>query len=690
MPDAGEILKVKVKDGTGPAPIDFGGSTFVFYRPEGKFGFMYVRRDPDGAGGYGSWSDRQGFRDGVGILDGTEPAAVVLGQRLYVFWHGFARDGFFYTSTQDGKSWAGVESVKARIGGVMGVGGDHSPCLAAHEGRIHLFWRGVQAREGMFHASHDGAMWDYHGSLQDRIANHGAQAKTMPGAAAIAGGPLYLFWNGAGKDGLFYATLGGGAWSGARPMRDHIGSHGIGNGASPSVSGYGAGFYLFWNGAGGDGIYWTRHDGAGFMPGQRHVFALARIPGERPPRAVSAACAPGPQKVELYWRDQGSDRLFFATLGDRADWMARVKDETLSLGALDLPGSHDAAAINRNLTPGDGAGSVNAHPWDCQNLGIREQLDQGVRVLDIRIQLTAHLKSEAGPVDRVEIHTCHGAFGSSLGLNRYQSLESVFQEIAGFLADHRREAVVVILKIDDESYDFLKYYSAKVGYQTRTLTLNGNIPGQRKRLDDLKLQSRRALSKLVERFSGTIHNLKPDRSKGGAGMRTLPMLKEVRGKIVLLNRILSPDNEPDDLALGYALHWSENATGVELRYGAWQRSRGASLGPATPVVMALQDRYEEVERAEKVDLFNRLAPSFPDADVLINYASCTRGYQNLGKPLIQEELLAAGDGGGPTTGPGPARPGWAMFDFVAHYRRSPATGEAMTAIDYVLGFNDLG
>jgi hypothetical protein len=101
MPDAGELLTVKIMEGTGPSPVDFNGSTFVFYRPEGKFGFMYVRRDPDKAGGYGSWSDRQGFRDNVGFLDGTDPVGVAFKDKLYVFWHGFARDGFFYTRTEE-------------------------------------------------------------------------------------------------------------------------------------------------------------------------------------------------------------------------------------------------------------------------------------------------------------------------------------------------------------------------------------------------------------------------------------------------------------------------------------------------------------------------------------------------------------------------------------------------------------
>jgi len=674
MSGAGVILDARISQSGGPFPVNFGGSTFVFWRDEHENGIVFASKTNRGLGGYGAWSNRASVPGQVGILPGTEPVAAVLGKRLHLFWHGSGRDGFFYTSTEDGNRWERVESVKSKVG-ALGIGGDHSPCLAVHDNRIHLFWRGLQDREGMFHASYDGAAWEYHDSLQPRIASHGAQPKTMPAAIAIPKGPLYLFWSGSGKDGLFYATLSHGNWSGARSMRDHLGNHGIRDGASPSVSGVGDGFYMFWHGSGGDGLYWTRHDGKDFLAGQRHVFTLARVAGAQAPRALYGACAASPEKTELYWRDEGSGRLFFVALRAHANWMARAEG-ALSLGKLNLPGTHDTAAIDRNLSPSDAEGSVSSDAWDCQNLSIREQLEQGVRMLDIRIQLLSYLKSSDGDIERVELYTCHGDFGVGMNFNRYQSLESAFEEITGFLADHKTETVVVLIKIDEEKY-FYRGYRLFQGMGWKEADLSDDTRKNALRADALK-----RLSDLIGKFSGSIHKTPP----GAAGARVLPKLRDVRGKIFLLNRISS---EPA-LHFGYNLDWRQNKddpTQDQVEYSDWVHSPKTAAEPANPapVKIALQDRFEDVTREEKFKLFRGLPGRFPTADVLINYASYTRGFQHLGKPLIQKELLEAWDAK-PASVP---RPGWALFDFATYYLQSSRTGEACNAIDYVIATNTL-
>lgn len=118
----------------------------------------------------------------------------------------------------------------------------------------------------------------------------------------------------------------------------------------------------------------------------------------------------------------------------RENWMNKLSDE-LYLGQINMPGSHDAAAIRTGI--GHSA-------WSCHDRTITEQLKNGIRVMDVRIAVI-----ENGKNGSFVFNTCHGAIGSSLSLNMFQSLRSLLDEVEGFLKSHPREAVVLLLKIDD-------------------------------------------------------------------------------------------------------------------------------------------------------------------------------------------------------------------------------------------------
>ncbi|MFF9567742.1 phosphatidylinositol-specific phospholipase C [Streptomyces sp. NPDC014685] len=98
------------------------------------------------------------------------------------------------------------------------------------------------------------------------------------------------------------------------------------------------------------------------------------------------------------------------------DWMAAVPDGT-ELRALTIPGSHDS-------------GARYGGPWtECQNTTIVEQLDSGIRFLDVRCRVTG---------GSFAIH--HGA--------SYQNL--MFGDVLGacwdFLAAHPTETVLMRVK----------------------------------------------------------------------------------------------------------------------------------------------------------------------------------------------------------------------------------------------------
>lgn len=660
MSNAQDLIDATVDFESEPFPIRFKDSTFVFWHATGgALTFMSRAAPVEGRPGAGEWrkSARLGDRTGggVGILERTSPAAAVLGDRLYVFWHGSGRDGFFCSSTADGDHWTPPVSIRNAINGAMGIDGDADPCVAAHDGELHLFWRGIKEDETFFHcSSRDGVNWQFHGTPKTYINNMGAQRRTRP-AAAVAGGKLYLLWSGSGKDGIFYATLEGGRWSQAQSLRNDIGEHGIANGASPMASQLSSGFYLLWPGSGGDGLFWVANRQGSFERAQHSVMELANLglaPAARLVEAPSAQAEQGEPPLEIYWRkDSGADsgRLFFRTVRRNFRWMSRLRDD-LSIGDLNLPGSHDAAAINRSLRLVDTDGGLNPFLWACQNMSLGEQLAAGVRVLDIR--LATKLMKDSGAV---EVMTCHGDISVGMGLNLFQRFDTALDEIIGFLDKNPSESVVVILKIDDEAY-------------STELTTKLN-PFSELKYDDKDTGPKRVreeIARIIEDRKAAFYNVP---AKG-----VLPALKDVRGKIFLLNRIGGHS------AFGEKIQWPEASTASNKEELSRSTAIGRRRPDATPVTFVIQDKYKEPERKDKVAAFLSAGGEYPAADVLINYASYTRR-AGMAKPVIQPEIVPK------TYEADYPRVGWAMFDFVGEQARSPETGEALEATDFVIERN---
>lgn len=117
---------------------------------------------------------------------------------------------------------------------------------------------------------------------------------------------------------------------------------------------------------------------------------------------------------------------------DRKDWMASLS-ETLLISDINIPGSHDAAAINPDI-----------HTlYACHKASITQQLEGGIRLFDIRLKI----KMES---NKYEFCTCHGDWmGGNLPINEFQSFRSLIDEMEQFLKVHSTEALIMTLKIDD-------------------------------------------------------------------------------------------------------------------------------------------------------------------------------------------------------------------------------------------------
>jgi len=187
--------------------------------------------------------------------------------------------------------------------------------------------------------------------------------------------------------------------------------------------------------------------------------------------------------------------LFSTVSGQAAgnNWMAGVDGEKY-LYELSIPGTHDSGALYENWS--DTA--------KCQNLTIAEQLNVGVRFLDIRCR---HLNNA------FVIH--HGA------VYQNQNFNDVLESVSSFLRANPSETVVMSVKPEHDA--------------------EGNN----------------------ETFAETFkHTYKPNYPGLWYVEQAIPKLGDVRGKIVLLRRFNEAPFTPVLLGINADSGWPDDSTGT--------------------------------------------------------------------------------------------------------------------------------
>ncbi|KAA8913502.1 PLC-like phosphodiesterase [Sphaerosporella brunnea] len=115
------------------------------------------------------------------------------------------------------------------------------------------------------------------------------------------------------------------------------------------------------------------------------------------------------------------NHLALLSTAEMKAWMGKLKDST-HLGELSIPGTHNSPTYHLALP------SVR-----CQEVSVREQLENGVRFLDVRAQ-----------PDGKEIVLVHGAF--PIALSGKKTLKDLLKECYDFLQAHKSETIIVSLK----------------------------------------------------------------------------------------------------------------------------------------------------------------------------------------------------------------------------------------------------
>lgn len=140
-----------------------------------------------------------------------------------------------------------------------------------------------------------------------------------------------------------------------------------------------------------------------------------------------------PMPLSGFFQPPPSKKRDVDFLVSKPSWMANLADD-ISLFKVSLPGTHDSGAIDKWYPT----------PWGTQAYSITEQLEAGVRLLDIRLQVNPIPRSGS-----LQLMVCHGRTGLGKDLHVYEVLDDVLNECKAFLQHNNREALVISFKVDD-------------------------------------------------------------------------------------------------------------------------------------------------------------------------------------------------------------------------------------------------
>ncbi|MET3135040.1 hypothetical protein AAKU55_005343 [Oxalobacteraceae bacterium GrIS 1.11] len=270
----------------------------------------------------------------------------------------------------------------------------------------------------------------------------------------------------------------------------------------------------------------------------------------------------------------------------QADWLSCIADH-VPIGNISIAGTHDSAAINASVLT----------PYACQRFSISQQLNGGIRLLDVRLKVTR-------PSDVYVFMTCHGNIGVGVDANVYQSFVSLLDECKAFLNNHPKETIIISLKIDDRG----SYNLADFSDQLCAVLLSYPI----------------------------------------AQVTQMPTLGQVRGKIVLFNRITTPA----DSRFGFPLNIPDNTSGTPI-FPCQNR----------PFQVFVQDQYEDLSvvdpNAAKLKLVIHAISKKTANNVVWNFASATF-FKVIGVYVMQNFLREFGYIPGSNRA---SQLGWILFDF---------------------------
>lgn len=211
---------------------------------------------------------------------------------------------------------------------------------------------------------------------------------------------------------------------------------------------------------------------------------------------------------------------------DFAQWMKQIDSET-PLSLINIPGTHDSAT--KHVSSLVSAGYV------CQNSSIYRQLQDGARFIDLRLEYV-----------NGKFMLVHAAAKCTDENGKTLFFDEIFSSFAGFLKDNPSETIIASVKMDaGKNYDeFFKLFYERY--------ISGNL---------------------------NIWYLKNE----------IPLLKDVRGKIILVRRCVMGKCDISDAGLDFS-NWPDQ--------GNRKSSQPIMLSMNDSCHALVQDRYMHPKKAK--------------------------------------------------------------------------------------------
>lgn len=452
------------------------------------------------------------------------PGAAVLNNWLYIIYKG-AHSNTLYSSWYDGKKWNGNKKISDQLGKISPES-NYCPNAVVYKGALFIVYKGASSNE-LYSAWFDGTTWFGNKKISSQKGNISPESNYNPGMV-VFDDKLYIIYKSANSDDLYTAYYQDGSWFGNTKIKDQPGGISPQSDNNPGVAVFNNRMYIVYKGANSDTLYTAFYDGTTWQGNQK----ISDQPGDISPESnYCPNAAVYNNRLYIVYKGAHSDNIYTAafdgnswsgntkiadqagdispesnytpslsmstvTPNNQSTWMEGIPDSVL-LSEINIPGSHDAAAINTSTST----------PYACHNQSISDQLFYGIRLLDVRIEV---LKDG----DSYTFMTCHSDTLSSTGLNTYQSLISLLDECRIFLSINSKEVIVMSVKIDD--------WHGTEG-------------------DENKMAAKESLADLLETYPIYYSE-------------NIPALGQVRGKIFLYSRI-------SNLRVGVPLHIPDNTSG---------------------------------------------------------------------------------------------------------------------------------
>lgn len=616
-----------VLGGTSPSAVSFNQKLYLFWVGSGKDGAWFTSFDGK------KWTDQQSVNSNDGtvmsILDGTSLSAVSFKEKLYLFWVGSV-DGAWFTS-YNGRYWTDKQSVKKLLtnqnnGNTMSVFEGTNLSVVSFNQKLYLFW--VGSDDGAWFTTFDGKTW-----ADQQALNKNYLDGTSFSAVSFKE-KLYLFWLGSRKDGAWFTTFDGRTWASPQSIKAQLPNKTMSvlDGTNLSSVSFNQKLYLFWVGSGKDGAFFTTFDGSTWTNQQSVKASLSNktmsILDKTSPYATLAPNG----LIYLFWNASSPGGIWYSDMVFNNSWMINLSP-SLKISDVNLPGTHDSASIT----------SIKGNsPYTTQELSITNQLEFGIRLFDVRIKVK-------GTSPNYVFVAAHGGIGLGVNVNEFQTLDSLIQEFERYLNENRTEFLVMTLKIDDWN-----------GFD---------------KTDSIKEAVRQSLSAFLGEYSSFYNK---------NGIATIPTVSDVRGKIVIFNRINS-----SSLGLGHYIDWDDNTDGTKNINGSIVYYKYTS----GPFSYYAQDKYEklptfsteEYKKGLYIDAIKAKQKS-TDVNLLINFASATY-FIVLPKPLIQYLVLNEfGKYDGDQRKWQIGSFGWTFFDYVSTVYTT-SNGNSINIVSFIISSN---